>query len=146
MKRKIIISCILMAGASVASLYISYNVHCLLAGKRNMCSTDPVVLISGLSEPKIRTFFIIGMMASALAIVYMLVMQNYIKYKSDMQYITPDIETPRAEGQGQYGTARWMDRKKYPVVFSAAKVDESSTLIKRLIDLGYDDKGAYDEE
>lgn len=143
MKRKIIISSILMAISSVISLYISYNVHWLLSGKRNMCSTNPVVLISGLSEPKIRTFFIICLLAAALAILYMLVMQNYIKYKSDMQYITPDIETPKAEGQGQYGTARWLNQKKLSSVFAAVQVDQSSPLVKDLIAHGHDDE--FDE-
>ncbi len=139
MKRKIIISCILMVIASVVSLYVSYNVHCLLSGNRGQCSTDPTVLISGLSEPKIRTFFFIILIAVALAIFYMLVMQNYIKYKSDMQRITPDIETPKAEGQGQYGTARWLEIQNYTKVFSSVNVDRSSKMIKRLINAGHGD-------
>ena len=140
MKRKIIISSILMVVASVLSLYISYNVHWVLSGNRKMCSTNPLVLISGLSEPKIRTFFIICLIASALAILYMLVMQSYIKYKSDMQYITPDIETPKAEGQGQYGTARWLNRNKLLKAFAVVQVDQSSPLIKDLMAHGHDDE------
>lgn len=139
MKRKIIISSILMMVFAVAALYISYNVHWILMKQRNMCSTNPLVLISGLSEPRIRTFFIICLITSALFIVYMLVMQNYIKYKSDMQYITPDIQTPKAEGQGQYGTARWQEKAKFSKVFATVQVDKSSAMVKKLIAQGYDD-------
>lgn len=140
MKRKIIISCVLMTGFSAASLYISYNVHWILMRQRNMCSTNPVVLISGLNEPRIRTFFIICLITSALFIVYMLVMQNYIKYKSDMRQITPDIQIPKAEGQGQYGTARWLDKSKFSKVFATVKADKNSTMIKKLISNGYNDE------
>lgn len=138
-----------MAVFAIASLYISYNVHWILMRQLKMCSTSPVVLISGLREPKIRTLFIICLIASALAILYMLVMQSYIKYKSDMQRITPDIETPKAEGQGQYGTARWLNRKKFSKVFTAVEVDQSSPLIKDLIAHGCDDEfneGSEDHE
>lgn len=138
MKRKIILSCILMALSSVASLFVSYNVHCLLSGNRQLCSTNPAVLISGLSEPRIRTFFVICLAVAALAIAYLLVMQNYIKYKSDMQEITPDIRTPKAEGQGQYGTARWLDRKKYSKAFEVVEVDKASPLVSELVVHGYD--------
>ena len=141
MKRKIIISSILMTVFAVASLYISYNVHWILMRQRNMCSTNPLVLISGLSEPRIRTFFIICLIASSLFIVYMLVMQNYIKYRSDMQCITPDIRTPKAEGQGQYGTARWQDKTKFSKVFATVQVDKSSAFIKELIANGFDKEG-----
>ncbi|MEA5011154.1 MAG: hypothetical protein VB100_05470 [Angelakisella sp.] len=140
MKRKIIMSCVLMMLFAAAALFISCNVHWLLSGNRSLCSADPVVLIAGLSEPKIRAFFIICLVASALAILYMLVMQNYIKYKSDMQRITPDIKTPKAEGQGQFGTARWLDKTKYPKVFTVVDADKTSPLIKDLIAHGYDDK------
>lgn len=69
----------------------------------------------------------------------MLVMQNYIKYKSDMQSITPDIATPKAEGQGQYGTASWLDSRQYSGAFSAVKIDKQSLLIRELISMGDED-------
>lgn len=128
-----------MAVFAVISLYFSYNVHCLLLGNRDLCSANPLVLVSGLGEPRIRTFFILCLIASALFISYMLIMQGYIKYKSDMQYITPDIQTPKAEGQGQFGTARWLKSTDFQKVFSKVKVDDSSDHIKYLKIHGYDD-------
>lgn len=139
MKRKIIMSCILMVLFTVLSLFVSYNIHWMLMRKREMCSVNPAVLISGLHEPKIRAFFFICLMAFALLIVYMLVFQSYLKYKSDMQFITPDIQTPKAEGQGQYGMARWLDKKKYRKVFACIQVDDKSETIMRLLAHGKDD-------
>lgn len=139
MKKKIILSCVLMLVAAVISLLISYNVHCLLSGSRELCTAKPAVLISGLGEPRIRTAFLILLAAAALAIVYMLVMQSYIKYRSDMRAVTPDILTPKAEGQGQYGTARWLESSEFDGTFSAAKVDSRSLLLKELAYKGDED-------
>ena len=139
MKRKIIFSCILLAGFTVIALYASYNLNYLLLRKRNMCSINPIVLIQGLNDSKIRTFFILFFIVGALLIIYMLFVQNYIKYKSDMQQITPALETPKAEGQGQYGTAKWLSKAKYEKAFAVVEMDDRSALIKDLVAHGRDD-------
>lgn len=69
----------------------------------------------------------------------MLVNQYAIKYKSDMQHITPDIETPKAEGQGQYGTARWLDKSKYQSAFDLFEINDTDEWIEQLILHGRDD-------
>jgi len=128
-----------MVGFAVIALIVSYNLNFLLLRKHDMFSANPIVLIRGLTDSRIRTFFIIFFIAGAILIFYMLVMQNYIKYKSDMQQITPEIETPKAEGQGQYGTAKWLNKKKYSEVFAVVDVEDGSELIKGLVAHGRDD-------
>ncbi len=140
MKRKIIFSCILLAGFTVIALYASFNLNYLLLREHNMFSANPIVLIRGLTDSRIRTFFILFFIAGAILIFYMLVMQNYIKYKSDMQWITPAIQTPKAEGQGQYGTAKWLSKEKYTKAFAVVEMDDRSELIKDLVTHGRDDK------
>jgi hypothetical protein len=56
-----------------------------------------------------------------------------------MQRITPAIRTPKPEGQGQYGTAQWLDRQKIPEVFTAVRIDKEDPLIQELLEKGDED-------
>ena len=69
----------------------------------------------------------------------MLFSRSYIKYKSDMQYVTPDIQTPKAEGQGQYGTAHWLQPGDFDKAFYPVEIDAHSSLIWSLVEHGQDD-------
>jgi hypothetical protein len=71
--------------------------------------------------------------------LYVLLASHYIKYKSDIQKITPDTETTKAEGQGQYGRARWLRKKDIEKTFGVAKFDVNNKEIKRLTNSRYDD-------
>lgn len=60
-----------------------------------------------------------------------------LQYRTEMQRVTPDIYTPIAAGQGQFGTARWMaDSKKYHA-FSSWKI--SRRQLRPLIEAGETD-------
>lgn len=53
-----------------------------------------------------------------------------------MQTITLAIKTPKAEGQGQYGTARWIKKDEIPEAFTVVQIDRNYPLIRRLMDEG----------
>lgn len=78
-------------------------------------------------------FFLLFLIA---AVLFMPFEHSYINYKSEMQTITPAIKTPKAEGQGQYGTARWMEKDEIPEAFTVVQIDRSDPLIRRLMDKG----------
>jgi len=144
MKKRMIPAALVLLVFAVASLYLSYNLHWLLQGREGECSADLFAVLRGLGNPRIRNFFLLFLGVSALAVWYMLVAQSYIKYKSDMQQITPDLETPKAEGQGQYGTARWLSHKKLSKAFGSSAIDVNSQTIRELLRHGYDDLNAED--
>ncbi|MEA4932753.1 MAG: hypothetical protein VB071_04080 [Lawsonibacter sp.] len=56
-----------------------------------------------------------------------------------MHVKTPAIKTPKAEGQGQYGTARWMGKDEIPDTFTVVQIDRNNPLIRRLMDEGRSD-------
>lgn len=62
------------------------------------------------------------------------------EYKSEMQEVIPGLlETPKAAGQGQYGTAKWLQPEQFPTAFHAVLLDRNAPLLKELIEHGMDD-------
>lgn len=141
-KKKIIAALTLGAIFTVISLYLSYNLKYIFLGRLDMLTLNFFKVLFGLLDEHNRRFFLIFMGMSFLAIIYFVSMQGYIKYKSDMQVVAPGIETPKAEGQGQYGTARWLDSKKMGTAFSEIEFNTSDAFISNLVQHGYDDLNA----
>lgn len=139
MKRRIITAACLMACLSVLSLLGAYNLDRAAGGHVSECSWNVLTAFTALESRKVFFFFLLFLALSALIVGYMLLSRSYIKYKCDMQQVTPDIRTPKPEGQGQYGTARWLDRRRIPEVFTAVRIDEDDPLIQELCDKGAED-------
>lgn len=136
MKRRVITASAVMLFLSALSLLGAYNLDRAASGHRDECSWDLLRALTGLGNQKVLTFFLLFLLLSAMAVLFMLFEHSYIKYKSDMQTITPAIKTPKAEGQGQYGTARWMEKSEIPEAFTVVQVDRSNPLIRRLMEEG----------
>ena len=95
-----------------------------------------VVSLSRLWNRKVLIFFLLFLRLFATAVLFVIFEHSYINYKSEMQTITPAIKTPKAEGQGQYGTARWMEKDEIPDAFTMVQIDRNDPLIRRLMDEG----------
>ena len=59
-------------------------------------------------------------------------------YESDLDTITPEIQTPRAVGQYQHGSARWMTDSEKDKAFDSYILDPHNPTIRQLLDTGYD--------
>lgn len=139
MRKKIIPCTALFLVLAVAALYCGYNADAFLSGTRAF-SMNFIIVLHGIFEiPKARAFALLLVAADALFIGFIMVMQEYIKYKSDMRQVTPDIETPEAAGQGQYGTARWLEQSQYSERFDTVQIDVTSSVVRELIAHGYDE-------
>ena len=58
--------------------------------------------------------------------------------ESDLDTITPEIQTPRAVGQYQHGSARWMTDSEKDKAFDSYILDPHNPTIRQLLDTGYD--------
>lgn len=139
MKRRAITAAFVLLFFCALSPLAGYNLHMLLSGRRELCSADPASVLTGLSIPQVRGFTLLGIGVAAVAVAWMLVSQNYIKYRNGMMEIVPGLWTPEPAGQGQYGTARWATEMELSSTFSVALVDAESPLLRELIAHGYDD-------
>ena len=58
--------------------------------------------------------------------------------ESDLDTITPEIQTPRAVGQYQHGSARWMTDSEKDKAFDSYILDPHDPTIRQLLETGYD--------
>ncbi|MEM5816695.1 MAG: hypothetical protein AAGU16_02365 [Desulfitobacterium hafniense] len=139
MKRRGITAAVVMLLLTALSLLGAYNLDRVASGHPGECSWSLLISLAGLGNQKVLIFFLLFLILSAVAVLFMLFEHSYINYKSDMQTITPAIKTPKAEGQGQYGTARWMEKDEIPDTFTVVQIDRNDSLIRRLMDEGRSD-------
>ena len=96
--------------------------HCVLAKTPEHLTLQPLEAWQFLQTEK-RALELYGLFAALVALVLLIFVLtgSGVKYSSSMQRITPDIYTPYPEGQGQFGTARWMDKRKIRKHFAVWK-------------------------
>lgn len=85
--------------------------------------TDPVAMKQCISNnEQIRMFTIFFFVILLLGIITLLV-GGKSSFKVDMIEITPEIHTPVPVGQGQHGTAKWLNKKDFDKVFDSVIID-----------------------
>lgn len=84
-------------------------------------------------------FYLIFCALTALLIVWILFTGSYLNYRSAMRVVTPEIQTPAAAGQGQFGTARWLPKEQFRQFFGTWKVPEKDPVFQALLEAGRKD-------
>ncbi len=145
MKRRLTAAAVMLLLFSLLAVCCAYNFHQVLSGQMNL---SPLlwICLQGLAIPRVRTWYILLECFAVVAVVWMTFGRDYIKYKSKMRHVCLDIYTPEADGQGQYGTARWMTERELSSAFTVVQLDLSPET-RDLIEHGYDDLegGEWDE-
>lgn len=142
MKKKIVIACIIFAVVGVFMLPIlAAGTHALMLRDLSRITWN---LLSNwmliFQDERIRTFYFLYLAAAALGLLWVLLNGNYLKYRSDMQVVTPDIITPRSDGQGQFGTARWLPKEQIGRFFAVWKVPGKDEWFRELMAAGEADR------
>ena len=89
-----------------------------------------------ISETRVRQFYLIFAALIAVVLLLFVLTGSGVGYRSNMQRITPDIVTPCPEGQGQFGTARWMKPEDVKRYFAHWKPKRRRKWFKALLDEG----------
>ena len=90
--------------------------------------TDPVAMKQCISNnEQIRMFTIFFFVILLLGIITLLV-GGKSSFKVDMIEITPEIHTPVPVGQGQHGTAKWLNKKDFDKVFDSVIIDSKKLM------------------
>lgn len=129
----------------VAAIPVSYNLDALLSRRLDFTWNPVLALRLVLQTPKAALFLLLLMAAATLAVVGCLLAGSNIDSHSRIQHITPDIEIPEAAGQGQFGTARFLSRKKYAKAFTAYTLPDQGRYAE-LLKEGKNDAKAIDKE
>lgn len=143
LKRWIIAGSLLLLAAGLLLPPLAADTHYLLLREMSNMTINPQEgwkLV--LEDNRVLKFYLLYTAITALMLLWVLVCSNYLNYRSNMQQITPDILTPCAAGQGQFGTARWMKRTETSRFFGAWKIAKRQAWFRQLIAAG---KASYKE-
>lgn len=80
------------------------------------------------------------LVGGVLLMLFWILSSTYLNYRSDMHWVTPDICTPCADGQGQFGTARWMNPNQISKHFGVWRIDRKSAQLQQLLKDGQKDQ------
>ena len=122
-KPKLMVCALIFVSGAILNLFFSTAVHGLLTREITRLSLLPIgdCLASLFSNRQ-----------------HMMFLTNMRPYESDLDTITPEIQTPRAVGQYQHGSARWMTDSEKDKAFDSYILDPHNPTIRQLLDTGYD--------
>lgn len=139
-KPKLIVCSFIFVFGAFLNLFFSTAVHKLLTHQITTFRFFPISecfesLVS--SRQHMLLFLCIQGFFLILSVMFFLTILH--PYRSDLDEITPDIKTPRAVGQYQHGSARWLTEEEKNRCFESYVLNPNNKVIKLLIDSGYDD-------
>lgn len=89
-----------------------------------------------LTSNLVKSFYAVFAVLTALWIYWIFWGYRIFNTDTPMQKITPDIYTPCPAGNGQFGTAKWMDKRQLGKFFSSWKVARRKDWYGQLISAG----------
>ncbi|ADL52060.1 VirD4-like conjugal transfer protein, CD1115 family [Clostridium cellulovorans] len=140
LKQKLLLVLFLIIVGSIFNIYFSTNLHLLLSRQSTRLSIpETKYCIESMVSSKQHLMLFLCLNSLIVILVVLLMMTNNKPYESRLISITPDISTPVAVGQKQFGSARWLTEKEKEEAFESFILDEEDPLIKYLIEHGQDD-------
>ena len=142
MKKKIIFYGIVMLLMALSAFYLARWMHLLLAKESiNMANMLPHVIIADMrANVKQQILFACMLVMMGLLFILILMSGNNGYYKSELDAITPEIQTPRKIGQGQHGTACWLKKDEYAKTFASHTIaPKGDKIVKNLMKYGHED-------
>lgn len=129
MKKRLIAGGLVLLVFLCLSLLFAGNFGLLITGHAEACTLRPSGMLAALAaDPRNVKLFLVLALGSLLLVPWMLFGHSYLKYKSDMYEVVPGFNIPRPEGQGQHGTAWWMQPKKFADAFASTEAEATLTL------------------
>lgn len=140
MKRWLIGIAVLVLAATLLLPQLAADIDFFFAKATDKLTMNPLegwaaVLAGG----KPLGFYLILTVLVALLLTVVLFTGTYLNYRSDMQVVTPDIVTPCATGQGQFGTARWLPQEEVGRHFGIWRISGRSKDLQALLEAGKTD-------
>ena len=138
-KPKLLVCALIFFGGGFLNLFFSAALHGLLTREITRLTIIPLgECLAGLvsSHQHLMLFLCLQGFVSILALMFFLT--NFRPYESTLDEITPEIQTPRAVGQYQHGSARWLSDEEKNKTFESFVLDPADPAIRELLRTGYD--------
>ena len=133
MKRRLIAAGICLVFLLLLSIACAGNLDLLLTQGQAACTLQPALLLKQiLATPRALLLALLFAAAGLLCVLWALFGNSYLNYRSNMYEVVPGFKIPRPTGQGQFGTAWWLDPHQYGKCFTAADAPKELLLSKDL--------------
>ena len=138
-KLKIIVCALIFVADGIGNIFFSSILHGLLTRQIDTMRLIPFgECISSLASSRQHFLMFVCLQGFILVLAVFYFLTNLRPYQSDLTTITPDIQTPKAVGQYQHGSSRWLKESEKEKAFKSYVLDPNDPLIKSLIKTGYD--------
>lgn len=129
-RTQIISSVFIYVLSNIAMMYVLPLIDSFLNGKQFTINAF-IILTYAIAHPHTIKLYIYTeiLIIIMIIILFLLAAPNY---SSEQMFITDDIKTPVPSGNGQYGTARWLDNTKFDKEFDYIDFHLSDELISYL--------------
>ena len=131
-KGKLLVCGLIFVSGAVLNLFFSTAVHGLLTRKITRLSLASLFS----SRQHLMLYLCLQGFVCVLAVMFFLT--NMRPYESDLDTITPEIKTPKAVGQYQHGSARWMSDAEKEKAFDNFILDPDDSAMRELLKTGCD--------
>ena len=138
-KQKILICAMIFISGTVLNLFFSTAVHGLLTREITRLSLLPIgECLASLFSSRQHLMLYLGLQGFVCVLAVMFFLTNMRPYESDLDTITPEIKTPKAVGQYQHGSARWMSDAEKEKAFDNFILDPDDSAMRELLKTGCD--------
>ncbi len=139
-KEKIILSSIIITIGTIFNLYFTASLHNMPINTGSSLELIPLWrCILGLFKNRQQFMLFLSFEGFIVLCNIAFFLQNNRPYQSELVEVAKDIMTPKASGQLQHGSARWLSDEEKDQVFESFVLDKEREYIRELIDKGYDD-------
>lgn len=140
-KRRIIGIAVFLLTAGLLLPQIAADIHFFFSKEMDALTLNPLegwtAILSG-GNP-LRLYLMLTAIV-ALLLLWVLFTGSYLNYRSGTWVVTPDIKTPSADGQGQFGTAQWLQPNQISRYYGVWKIPMKNNDFQELMKAGKKDK------
>ena len=131
-----------LIGLTVGFFFSAY-INLLLSGGNidDLSALRPAAIIAGLvANPRHRMLTLCVELVIVAGIAALTLMSRKETFESDTSAIAGSIQTPVSVGQGQHGTARWLQRSERRKAFAVYRLNRSELRFAVLLEAGEKDR------
>jgi len=130
----------IVVGGILFNTYFSTNLHLLLSKQRTTLSIPNFkYCIQSIASSKEHLVLFLCLNGFILLFAIFIYVANNKPYQSELRQITPKISTPVPAGQKQFGSAEWLKEKEKDTAFNSFTLNTDDSILKSLIEHGFDD-------
>lgn len=124
MKRRLLTALFVLPFLLALSALLACNLHRVLSGESGFIWKPQTVLAMLMGVKNVRLFFLAFAACCLLLLLACFVTGGNVRYRNSTVQVVPGLAIPVAAGSGEYGTARFMPKRKLRKCFSQRKLSK----------------------